>query len=132
MCALCIVLIVNKYVAKLNQPILYSFDNICDNIIAVEEIFKLENIDEFQTYAVIFDGTRRQEQCSRTAKRLNRLPQQLIDQDINGTVRSENCMETEKFIAATLNLNGLEWVRTSSTNHYDIYSMATVTITSYV
>ena len=78
----------------------------------MEEIFKLENIDKFQKYAVTFDGTKREEQCSRTAKRLNRLPQQLIDQDINGTVHTESCMETEKFISATLNLNGLKWVRT--------------------
>ena len=78
----------------------------------MEEIFKLENIDEFQKYAVIFDGTKREEQCSRTANRLNRLPQKLIDQDINGTVHTESCTETEKFISVTLNLNGLKWVRT--------------------
>ena len=77
----------------------------------MDEIFKLENIDELQIYAVLFNGTKKQEQCSRTAKRLNRLPQQLIDQGINGIVHTENCMGTEPFIAATLNLNGLEWVR---------------------
>ena len=115
-----IALIVNK-LTKLDISF-YSFYNVCDNITEVEEVLKLENINEDQKYAVIFNRTKGEKYCSKTAKWLKkkRRPQKLMDKNINGTVHTESCKATGKFISATLNLNGLEWVRLSSTNYYDV------------
>ena len=113
-----IALIVNK-LTKLDISF-YSFYNVCDNITEVEEILKLENINEDQKYVVIFNRTKGEKHCNRTAERLKRLPQRLMDKNINGTLHTESCMKTEKFISATLNLNGLKWVRPSSMNYYDV------------
>ena len=103
----------------------------------MEEVLKLENINEDQKYAVIFNSTKGEKHCNRTAKRLKRLPPKLRDKNVDGTVHTESCMETEKLISATLNLNGLKWVRPSSTNHYDVYvfnivTIKLLTITSYI
>ena len=88
----------------------------------MKEVLKLENINEDQKYSVIFNGTKGEKYCRKTAKWLKkkRLPQKLMDKNVNGTVHTESCKATEKFISATLNLNGLEWVRLSSTNYYDV------------
>ena len=113
-----IALIVNKLI-KLAISF-NSFDNVCDNITEVEEVLKLENINEDQKYAVVFNKAKGEKHCSSTAKRLKRLPQKLMDKNVDGTVHTESCMEAEKIMSATLNLNGLKWVRPSSTNHYDV------------
>ena len=83
----------------------------------MEEIFKVERINEMQTYAVIFHKKKGERQCNRTANKLNKLPPALTNKNINGTVHSKRCMETDKIMASTLNLNGIKWVRISSTNY---------------
>ena len=77
----------------------------------MEEIFKLEKIDEMQKYAVIFHKTKGERQCNRTANKLCKLPLALTNKNINGTVDNLSCMEIEKVMSSTLNLNGIKWVR---------------------
>ena len=70
---------------------------------------------------VFFNEGKGEEKCSRTAKTLTKLPPKLKnDKNVYGTVHTESCMKAEKFISATLNINGLKWVRPSSTYHYDV------------
>ena len=64
-----------------------------------------------QQYAVIFHKIKGERQCNRTANKLNRFPQSLRNKNISGTVDSDNCIDTDKVMSTTLNLNGIKWVR---------------------
>ena len=76
----------------------------------MEEIYKVEKINEMQKYAVIFHKTKGERQCNRTANKLNKLPQSLRNKNINGTVDNDSCLETDIVMSTTLNLNGIKWV----------------------
>lgn len=73
----------------------------------------LNRITEDQEYVVIFNQTRAGgRQCNRTVNKLNKLPKKLRKQNINSTIHSEACTESNKLVFCTLNLEGLKWVRT--------------------
>ena len=50
--------------------------------------------------------------CTKTAKKLNDLPEGLQMRNITSTVHTENCKEYD--LSCTLNFEGLKWVRRSN------------------
>ena len=81
----------------------------------MKEALRLELDNTDQEYVVIFNRTKAgRRQCSKAANKLNRLPKELLRQNVTATVHTENCRETEKLFSSTLNFEGLKWVRKGS------------------
>jgi len=81
----------------------------------VVETLKLEKITGDQRYDIIFSSTKAgKRQCTKTARRLNKPPKELKDQNITSTLHTKSCKESEKVLSCTLNNVGLKWVSTGN------------------
>ena len=76
------------------------------------EALRLEKINGDQRYDIVFNSTKTgKRSCIKTARRLNKLPRQLKEENVTSTVHENNCKGFESVLSCTLNNKGLKWVR---------------------